>query len=176
MVVLGLVERTGGHDLGRDRLLEALGDLRLRRLGQTALLVIAVENGAAVLAAMVAELAILRERIDVVPEHVEKLLVADLGWIEGDLHRLGMAGAAVRDLFVARIGDLSAGIAGRGAEHARHLVEVGLHAPEAAAGKRGDLLLRCALPRCARDERKRECDGDADDLLPETHVLLPRAI
>src|SRR5262245_4639337 len=137
VVLLRHVERSRRHDLGLDRLLEAPGDLGLRGLRQRPLLLAVIEDRAAVLVAAVAELAILRQRIDVVPEHVEQLLVAHLGRVVDDLDRLGMSGAAVRDLLVAGIGAAPAGIARGGADHALDLVEVGFHAPEAAAGEGG---------------------------------------
>src|SRR5262249_58116175 len=94
MVLFGFVERAGRHDSGLDRLLEALLNRRLRGLRQRALLVGMIEDRAAVLVAVVAELPILRQRIDVVPEHVEQLLIAHLGRVVHDLHRFSVAGAA----------------------------------------------------------------------------------
>src|SRR5258707_1575987 len=93
----------------------------------------AIKDCAAILVAVVAELSILRQGIDVVPEHVEQLVVAYLGRVVHDLHRLGMTSAAVRDLLVGRIGRMTAGITRGLADHALDLVEIGLHTPEAAA-------------------------------------------
>src|SRR5262249_52384285 len=138
MVLFGLVERSGRHDLGRDRLLEALLDRRLRGLRQRPLFLAAIEDRAAILVAVVAELTILRQRIDVVPEHVEQLVIAHLGRIVHDLHRFGVTGAAVRNLFVAGVDGVPASVAGGGANYAVDLVEIGLHAPEAAAGEGGN--------------------------------------
>src|SRR5262245_18048190 len=154
VVLLRLVERSRRHDLGLDRLLEALGDLSLRGLRQRPLLLAMREDRAAVLVAAVAELPILRQRIDVVPQHVDHLLVADLGRVVDDLDRLGMSGAAVRDLLVAGIDAAPADIARGGADHAFDLVEVGFHAPEAAAGegRLGGGRWRHALRSGARDE------------------------
>src|SRR6516165_6354739 len=95
MVLFGFVERAGRHDCGLDRLLEAFRNRRLRGFRQRALLVAVIEDRAAVLVAVVAELPILGQRIDVVPEHVEQLLIAHLGRVVHDLHCFGVAGAAV---------------------------------------------------------------------------------
>src|SRR5262245_22965262 len=166
VILLRLVERSRRHDLGLDRLLEALGDLSLRRLRQHPLLLAVIEDRAAVLVAVVAELAILRQRIDVVPEHVEQLLVAHLDRVVDDLDRLGMSGAAVRDLLVAGIGDAAAGIARGGADHAFDLVEVGFHAPEAAAGKSrlGRSWRRGALRGRTRDQAEPQRDRKPEPL------------
>src|SRR5262249_14484892 len=66
-----LGNRPRRHDWRIDRLLEPLLHRRFRALRQPALLVVAIEDGGAVLIAAIAELAILHQRIDVVPEHVE---------------------------------------------------------------------------------------------------------
>src|SRR5262249_59603492 len=89
-----------------------------------------------IVSAVVAELPILRQRIDVVPEHVEQLLIAHLGRVVHDLHRFGVAGAAARYLLVAGIGVVPAGIARGGADHSLDLVEISLYAPETAYGHR----------------------------------------
>src|SRR5439155_13189764 len=131
VVVLGLVEWSGRYNLGLDRLLEARLIFGLRGLRQALLLVVVVEDRRAVLVAAIAELAVLRERIVVVPEHVEELFVGDLGRVVDDLDRLGMAGAAAADVIIGRIGELPASIARGGADDAFDLVEIGLNAPEA---------------------------------------------
>src|SRR5260221_2156953 len=147
MILLGLVERTGRHDRRLDRLLEALLNRRLRGFRRRPLLVTMIEDRAAVLVAVIAELPILRQGIDVMPKHVEQLVIAHLGWVVYDLHRFGMPGAAVRDLLVAGIGGVPAGGAPGGADQAVDLVEIGFHAPEAAAGEgRSGGLLRPRPP------------------------------
>src|SRR5215831_13665109 len=118
MVLFGFVERPGWHDCGLERLLEALLNRRLRGFRQRPLFVAVIEDRAAVLVAMVAELPILRQGIDVVPEYVEELVIANLGRVVDDLHRFGVAGAAARHLLVAGIGGVPAGIARGGADHA----------------------------------------------------------
>src|SRR5262249_22668297 len=131
---------------------------------QRALLVAVIEDRAAVLVAVVAELPILRQRIDVVPEHVEQLLIAHLGRVVHDLHRFGVAGAAARHVLVAGIGGVPAGIARGGADHALDLVEIGLYAPETAAGEgcsRG-LQGRAPLPGGARKEAEGEQQTESD--------------
>src|SRR5262252_2455337 len=87
MILLGLVERPGWDDRRLDRLLEALLHRRLRGFRQRPLLLAMIEDRAAVLVAVIAELPILRQRIDVVPKHVEQLVIAHLGRVVHDLHR-----------------------------------------------------------------------------------------
>src|SRR5258707_9567155 len=142
MILLGLVEGTGRQDRRLDRLLEALLNRRLRGFRQRPLLVAMIEARAAVWVAVIGELPILRQGIDVMPKHVEQLVIAHLGGVVYDLHRFGMPGAAVRDLLVAGIGGVPAGVTRGGADHAVDLVEIGFHAPEAAAGagRRGGRL------------------------------------
>src|SRR5262245_32545064 len=135
MVLFGFVEWAGRQDCGLDGLLEAFRNRRLRGFRQRALLIAVIEDRAAVLVAVVAELPILRQGIDVVPEHVEQLVIAHLGQVVHALHRFGMAGAAARDVLVPGIGGAPAGIARGGADHALDLVEVGLYAPETTAGE-----------------------------------------
>src|SRR5262249_53253968 len=172
VIVLRLVERAGGHDLRRHRLLEARLDPCLRRFRQSALLVVVVEARGAVLVAVVAELAVLRQRIDVVPEHVEELLEAHVRRVVGDLDRFGVAGAAVRHLLVARVGDVAAGIARGSAHDAGDLVEIGLHTPEAAAREGRDLRRLLSGRAGGKREPKRQTKPDTphDDL-----PVLPRS-
>src|SRR6478752_8946299 len=77
VIVLRGPEFGGRGDLGHDRTLERLGllQLRARLLGQPFLFGREVVDAAAVLGAGVAELAILRGRVDVVPENVEQFRV-----------------------------------------------------------------------------------------------------
>src|SRR5262249_17135828 len=98
MVFLGFVERPGRYDLGCNRLLEALLDNRVGGFRLRTLLLTTIKDRAAVLIAVVAELPILRQRIDIVPEHLEQPAIAHLRRIVHDLHPLGMAGAAMRHL------------------------------------------------------------------------------
>src|SRR4051812_6633749 len=73
VVVLSRGERTGRGDLGDDFFFERarLLERGFRRFGGLLLRLVVVENGAPVLAAVVAELRVLRRRVDVVPEDVE---------------------------------------------------------------------------------------------------------
>src|SRR5258707_9750419 len=151
MILLGLVERTGRQDRRLDRLLEALLNRRLRGFRQRPLLLAMIEDRAAVLVAVIAELPILRQGIDVMPKHVEQLVIAHLGRVVYDLHRFGMPGAAVRDMLVAGIGGVPAGVGRGGADHAVDPVGIRFHAPEAdGGGRRSRRPLRLApLPRPA---------------------------
>ncbi len=100
------------------------------------------EDGGAVAVAAVAELAA-RHRSDrrcarrCRRAGDSSTLVRIVGHLDGFI----VPGAAVADLLVGRILERAAGIAGDGLEHARHRVEIGLDAPEAAAGEDGRLRL-----------------------------------
>ena len=84
---------------------------------------------------MIAKLRVRRHGINVVPEQVQQLLVADLPWIIHDLDGFRVARAAGLDLLVGRMLGLSSGVAGGHGDDAWHRVEDGLLAPEAAAGE-----------------------------------------
>ena len=96
MILLGRIERRCGLDRGDDRLGKPvrLVQLTLRRLGQPALLRVAIENDGAVLGAVVAEGGVHGQRVDVVPVDVEQALVRDFGRIVYHLDRLGMSRVA----------------------------------------------------------------------------------
>src|ERR671915_369638 len=59
-----------------------------------------VEDGGAVLVPVVAKLPVLLRRVDVMPEHVEQLLIAHLFWVVHHLYRFRMAGTAGRRLLL----------------------------------------------------------------------------
>jgi hypothetical protein len=72
MIFLGGIELRGHHDLRDDRLVESprLLDRLFRRLGLTFLFVGLKENGGTILAAVVAELCVGCDRIDLEPENI----------------------------------------------------------------------------------------------------------
>src|SRR3989454_7154545 len=115
VVLLGGIELRGRHDLGDDRPLERLGlhQRLLRFLGQPLLRLVVVGGGPAKLVPIVAEMPVRRGWINVVPEDLQELGVADLGGIEEDLDRLRVAGLPGRHVLVGRILLHAAGIAGR---------------------------------------------------------------
>jgi hypothetical protein len=84
----------------------------------------------------VAELPVLDCRIDVVPEVVEQLLIGNLVRIV-DAHRFRMTSAAMADLFVGWVLDLSSGVTRLGVRHAWKLFEVRFYAPEAPTSEEG---------------------------------------
>ena len=101
-------------------------------------------------AALVAELAVWIERVDIVPVVVEQLGVGHLGGIVGHLDRFLIA-------FMVAIGRVRLGAAGIARDRlgdAVDLVEGSLHAPEAAAGEDRGLGL---------DGRARPADAAAAD-------------
>src|SRR4051794_8438906 len=131
VVLLGLVEGAGRDDLGVDGARRELClDLLLGFLRELLLLLAAIENRRAVLIAGVAELLVLHERIDVVPEHVGELGFVPLRGAVDIPPRLCVTGAARRHLLVGGVLNGPSDEAGGGRDDARHLVEVGLDAPE----------------------------------------------
>ena len=114
----------------------------------------------------VAELAVPGGGVDAGPELRQQLLVTDLGRVEHDLYRLGMAGGLGRYLLVGRIGDAAPGVARGGRDHARDFVEVGLDAPEAAARKGcpGRRLCPCRAGSAgSEDQRSHRCGDQRAD-------------
>src|SRR4249920_4089076 len=94
-----------------------------------------VEYRRAVLAAEIEALAVAGGRIVDPPERLEQLRVADLGRVEPDLDRLGVAGAVPADPLVGRVRDVPAGIPDSGLQHPVDLAEGCLDAPEASCGE-----------------------------------------
>src|SRR5690606_5717273 len=104
MVALGRVERCRRLDPGGDGLPEARVSLQRGLAGRrlAPLLVIDREDGAAVLVPAIAELAVDRHRVDVVPEHFQQLWIADPARVVGHPHCLRVSGAPGRYLLVGR--------------------------------------------------------------------------
>src|SRR6266481_7122475 len=113
VILLGRVERRGGHDRGDDRPLEpaALLEPRFRRDGRRLLRGVVEEDRRAVLRPHVGSLAIHRRRIVLAPEDVEQLLVRHARGIVVDEHALRVAGTRGAHLLVRRILDGAAGVA-----------------------------------------------------------------
>src|SRR5713226_3541113 len=125
VVILCPIELRSGRDFSHDRILERFGlvECGFRLLRFDFLFVIVKENRGAVLMPDVAELAITRGRIDIVPEDVEQLAIAGFLRIESYLDRFGVTGAASGDLFIGRIDLLPAGVADRCRDYAGHSLE-----------------------------------------------------
>src|SRR5262249_52029831 len=131
-----------------------------------------------VLRADVVALAVLRRRIVDLVEPEQQLLVRRDARVEHDLHRLGVAGVAVRDLVLRRARLPATDVAGLDRRGTVRISHPPLDAPEAAArDDRG--LARAAGGGCApwlgigdrrrarRQEDSREqraCDPDLHDL------------
>src|SRR5690606_18684503 len=156
VVVLGEVERAGRDDLGGDRAVAGAGQHRLEGvpggLGGGLLGVGVVEDHRAVLGADVVALAEALGGVVALPEDLEQVGVGDLLRVEDDADRLGVAGGAGADLFVGRVGGVSALVADGGGDDSAlgaQPPEGALHAPEAAHAEVGDL----AAGRVGRGER-----------------------
>ena len=102
-----------------------------------ALLVVVVEDGGAVLRADVVALPVERRRVVGLPEDFQQVVECDFVGVVGDLDDLGVAGAAGADLFVGRVVDVAAAVAGDDGLHAAEALEHGFGAPEAAGAEGG---------------------------------------
>ena len=71
------------------------------------------------------------------PEHLQQLVVADLGGIEHHEHDFGVARAAAAHLFVRGVGRVATGVADSGRVDARQLPELALGPPEASEPEDG---------------------------------------
>src|SRR5258708_3971604 len=136
VILLGRPEFRPRDDFSDDLLIEPAGalDRPFRVLGEPLLRVVGGEDRGAILIAVIAELRVCRQRIDVAPEQVEQVFIGDLRGIEHDAHRFGVAGAAGRYFFIGRILLRPAGVAGGDRDDAVDAVEHRLPAPEAAPG------------------------------------------
>ena len=164
VVLLRGIELRQRNDLGDDLSFEArlLFELRLRGERRGLLRLAGVEDRRAVLRSVIAELAVLLRRVDVVPVDLEKLLVRDLCRIERDLRRFGVAGAARRNLLVGRVDRRAAGVAGDGRDDTGQILEGALLAPEAASGEHGDLV-------GGRKGRHRDAGGEQNERDSQKH-------
>src|SRR5437899_1637458 len=114
VVVLRRVEGGRGRDLSDNRLPARILPRQERGRRRRLLGGIGKEDGGTVLGAQVPTLTVQCCRVVVGPKDVQKLLIADFGRVEVDLHGLRMAGAPRADLPVRRILGRSTGIANRG--------------------------------------------------------------
>ena len=69
-------------------------------------------------------------------KHFKQIGVADDSRIEGDAHHFGMAGVAAADVFIGRIGEMSAAVAGFDGFNAGQTVKYRFQAPETAPAQR----------------------------------------
>ena len=143
VVLLGVVEGRGRLDLGRDRLVAGRPQVLVvggqRHLRGLLLGVVGEVDARAVLGADVVALAHPLGRVVLLEEDLEQVGVGDLLRVEGDHHRLGVAGPAAADLLVGRVRRGPVHVADRGRVDAVEVPEEPLRAPEAAEGEVGDL-------------------------------------
>src|SRR5579864_4374712 len=115
------------------------GEFRNLRLRDAHLLRRVGEDHRPILCSMVGTLAVELCRVVHLEEEIDQLFVTDLRRIEGNLDDLSVVGGAAAHLTVARICDMTAGIAGYNVTDAGHLAKEGLHAPKASGAKCGFL-------------------------------------
>jgi len=136
VVALGGIEALERDDFGDDGLRIDFGRVELRDVGLSdlLLLIVGIEDRGAVLRAVVGALVVEFSGIvaDGEEDH-EDLAVGNLGWIEDDFDRLGVAGFPGADFLVVCGFGGAAGIAGGRGGDALYVSEDGLNAPEAAA-------------------------------------------
>jgi hypothetical protein len=139
VVLLGVIERAGDRNLGRDRALPGptkrvtIGGSH--RFGDLALLIVRVVDRRPVLRADVVSLTHPLGGIVRFEKESHQLRVANLLRIKDDEHHFGMTGFAGADLFVGREGRHAAGITGRGRVDPIGLPKEPFRAPEAAQTK-----------------------------------------
>src|SRR5947209_5825716 len=140
VVGLGVIERAGLRDLGRDLAVASAAQHGLvsgpRLVGGRALGLVAPEDRRAVLRADVVALAHPLGGVVSLPEQLQHLLVAGGGAVERDKNGLGMAGAPAADLLVGGVRGKPAGVADGRRVDAVGLPEEALRAPEAAHPER----------------------------------------
>lgn len=138
VIVFGWIKILPILDPRCQTLAEYLGSVELPNisLGHLVLPGVAGKNRGTVLAAGIGPLAVLLGRVvRDRKENLQQLAIADLGRIVGDLHCLGMPGAARTDLLVMRSRRLAAGVTGDNIADPRHMLEHPLHAPKTAASQ-----------------------------------------
>ncbi len=124
-------------------------ELLLVLFGGLSLLIGVIKDGRAVLRAHIVALLIERRGIVSLPEHFQKVLKRNLGWIVSDLNDFRMAGAASANVLITGVLDRAAAIARNDRLHPLEPLEDGFAAPEATFTERGggQLLGTCAFRR-----------------------------
>lgn len=110
VVPLGRVKVPERNDLCNDRLRPERFGPGSGALRHLPLALVVAEDGRAVLAPHVCPLAVPGGRVVASPEHLEEFLEGDNPRVEGDLHRLRMAGRAAAHLLICGVGHLPSGI------------------------------------------------------------------
>src|SRR5690606_2801492 len=144
VVVLGRPERPGRLDLRDDLALPVapgLAQLVDVRLGLALLGGAGGPDAGAVLLADVGALAVALRGVVHLEERFQQAAIADLARVVHDLHGLGVAGVVVADLLVGRPFGAALHVPADRVDHARALLEIVLHAPEAARREVGGLGL-----------------------------------
>src|SRR5499433_1296844 len=151
MIVLCRIEHGSGNEFCYDGLFETFAERFFGFFRQAFLSFIMVKDCRAILTTDVAKLPVERERIDIVPEHLEQLFVSYLLWIIGNLDHLCVSGLAGRYFLIRRIFLCTPGVTRDGRNEPVELVKRWFHAPETAAGKSGfrcgggSARLRCGI-------------------------------
>jgi hypothetical protein len=102
-----------------------------------------IKDSRAVLCANVCALAVWRGRVVDGEEDIEQVAKRDDGWIEFDLHSLGMTRVPAADCAVGGVVDMAACVARFHGMHAFDFIENGFQAPETSPGQRRGLKIGC---------------------------------
>ena len=143
------IENFHGLQRGYDGAWEFLSPFIYALFGNRTLFVVVRHDRAAVLGADVVPLAIKRGWIVALPKHTEQLVVADLFWVEMNLHHLGVARGALTHFAVSGVFNCAARVAADHFTDARQPFKHCLKAPKTTASNCGNfrfhrlLLLRC---------------------------------
>ena len=95
-----------------------------------------IKNRGAILRPNVRALAIQRRWIVVRPKNIEKIVVADLRWVEFNLNNFRVAGFIRANVFISWVLFRSARVAHRGRSYAFQFSERFFHAPKTSCAKR----------------------------------------
>ena len=95
-----------------------------------------IKNHGAILRPNVRALAIQRRRIVVRPKNIEKVVVADLRWVEFNLDGFRVAGFIRANVFISWVLFRSAGVTDRSRSYAFQFPESFFHAPKTSRAER----------------------------------------
>ena len=143
VVALGGVEILERNNLGHNRSRENFGFVELIDSGPRGLplVLVGIKDRRTILASPVRTLAVqLGGIVRHGEEDREQVAVGNLGWVVGNLHRLGMPRHAGAHNLVLRGRGASPGIARNDSGDAPHVLEHGVHTPEAASRQDCGLL------------------------------------
>src|SRR5438874_9814585 len=104
-----------------------------------------IKNHRSILGSGIGTLPIQARWVVVRPEHIQKLLISDLRWIEFHFHHLSVPGFVGANISIRRIVFCPSGVSNRGGQHAVQIAESFFHSPETAGPECGFLTLHAMI-------------------------------